>query len=117
MDSGRLRTERSVDRQGPAGVLRVVAADGAEVDALQLAGELADLAVADRPAVALDHRRHLRAGAAEEQLVAGVELGPVDRALDDLLAELVADELYEQPAGDALEDVVGDRRRDEMAAL
>src|SRR5437868_13494682 len=45
----------SVNRNGPVLVLRRVAADGAEVDVLQLLRELADLAVADGPMVDLDH--------------------------------------------------------------
>ena len=63
----------------------------------------------------LDDRADLRAGAAQEDLVGAVELGPVDRALDDLEPEVVARDLDEPAAGDALEDVVGHRRRDEHA--
>src|SRR5438067_9981087 len=112
-----LAGRRLIDRKRPGCVLRAVAADRPEVDALELAGELADLAVADRPAVDLDHRRDLCAGAAEEELVAGVQLGAVDRSLDDLLSELVADQLDQQPAGHSLQDVVGDRWSDEDAVL
>src|ERR1700738_3474230 len=77
-----------VNGEGPVGILRIVAPDGAEVDALELARQLADAALADRPAIDLDDGRDLRAGAAHEQLVTGVELGAVDRAIEHLLAQL-----------------------------
>src|SRR6266567_7633579 len=45
-----------IDRDRPVLVLWSLAADRAEVDALQLLRELAHLAVADGPAIYLDHR-------------------------------------------------------------
>src|SRR5439155_23263432 len=73
-----------------------------------------DVAAADRAAVDLDTRRDLCAGAAEEHLVRDVQLRPVDRALLDGDPELPR-EGEDRVAGDALEDVGRDRRRDERA--
>src|SRR5436309_740355 len=106
-----------VNGNGPVLVLRRLAAHGAEVDALQLLGEFAHAAVADGPSVHLDHRRDLRARAAQQELLARVELGAVDAALDHGLAELFADHAHDQLARHALEDVIGDGRRDEDAVL
>src|SRR5690348_1073666 len=106
-----------VDRDRPVLVLRRLAPDGAEVDALQLLRELAHLAVANRAPVDLDHRRDLRSGPAQQQLVACVQLGAVDAPLTHRLVELILDDLDEQLARHALEDVVGHRRRDELAVL
>src|SRR3989442_15754691 len=64
-----------VNRDRPVLVLGGVAADGAEVDVLELLREFPDLAVADRAPVDLDHRRDLRSGAAQQQLVTCVDLG------------------------------------------
>src|SRR5213080_2919019 len=72
---------RLVNGDRPVLVLRQLAADGAEVDVLELLRELPHLAVADRPPVDLDDRRDLRARAAQKQLVARVELGAVDAPL------------------------------------
>ena len=62
-------------------------------------------------------RRDLRAGAAEEDLVGDVQLGAVDRALDDGHAELLAHQRHDRVARDAFEDVLGDRRRDQSTPL
>src|SRR5438105_11989880 len=111
------RSNRSVDRQRPVSVLGVVASDGLEVDLLQLLGELAHPPVRDRPAVHLDHRRDLRPGPAEEDLVADVELRAVDASLDHGHLQLLTDQPDHQAAGDPLQDVVGDRRGREHAVL
>src|SRR4029077_8290180 len=103
----RTPTQRSVDRDCPVLVLRRLAADGAEVDALQLLREFPDLAVADRPPVDLDHRRDLRAGSAQQQLVACVELCAVDAALEHLFVELGLDDTDEELPRHTLENVVG----------
>src|ERR1700730_581392 len=107
----------SVDGQRPALVLGVLAPDGAEVDLLELLGELPDGPVADLAVVDLDHGGDLGAGAAEEQLVARVELRPVDAALNHCETELVPDHADQQVAGDPLQDVVGHRRGHEDAVL
>src|SRR5438552_3705036 len=91
-----------VNGNGPVLVLRRLAAHAA---------------VADDPSVHLDHRRDLRARAAQQELLARVELGAVDAALDHGLAELFADHAHDQLARHALEDVIGDGRRDEDAVL
>src|SRR5947209_3859972 len=66
---GRLCYGRSLPRQ--------------RVEALaQLAGDRTGLAVADRPAVRLDHRHDLSGGAGQEALVGGVDVVP---SLRDLL--------------------------------
>src|SRR5438067_12241747 len=106
-----------VNGNGPVLVLRRLAAHGAEVDALQLLGELADLAVADRPAVDLDHRRDLRPSPTKEQFVARVQLGAVDAPLKHRQVQLLFDNLDQKLACHALEDVVGHRRSDELAVL
>src|SRR5437879_4935187 len=104
-----LTAEPSVDADRPVLVLRVVAPNRAEVDLLELLGELAHAPAADLAVVDLDYRGDLGAGAAEEELLTGVELRAVDAALDYGQAQLVANHLDQQVAGDALEDVVGDR--------
>src|SRR5438477_11642550 len=96
-----------VDRDGPVLVLRGLAAHGAEVDALQLLRELADLAVADRPAVHLVHRRDLRPTSTKEQLVTRVQLGPADAPLEPPQVKLPFDHLAHKLAGQALEDAIG----------
>src|SRR5260221_573467 len=106
-----------INRDRPVLVLGRVAADRAEVDALQLLCELAHLARANTAPVDLDHRRDLRAGAAQEQLIAGVQLGAVDAAFDHSLAQLFLDHRHQQGPGDAFEDVVGDGWRHEDAVL
>src|SRR5581483_12299614 len=93
------------DRHGhdPAGVGRVAAADGVEEERLQLARHRADAAVADLAVVHLDHGREVRRGPGHEALVGDVELGAVDRALDDLETELLARQLHDGGERDALE--------------
>src|SRR5438105_13645907 len=66
-----------IDRDRPVLVLGRVATHRAEIDVLQLLRELTDLAVADRTAVDLDHRRDLSTCSAQQKLLARVELGPV----------------------------------------
>src|SRR2546428_732337 len=61
-------------------------------------------------------RRDLVAAPAEERLLGDVELGAVDLALDHVQPESIrANLLDEGRARDGLEDVCGDRRRDEPA--
>ena len=67
--------------------------------------------------VDLDDGRDLGTGSAEEQLVARVELGAVDAALNDILAKVFFDQSHDQRARDAFEDVIGDWRRHENAVL
>src|SRR5438105_4072932 len=106
-----------IDRDRPVLVLGRVATHRAEIDVLQLLRELTDLAVADRTAVDLDHRRDLSTCSAQQKLLARVELGPVDASFHHWQAELVLDHFHQQGPGDAFEDVVGDRGRDERAVL
>src|SRR5580693_968573 len=102
----RISAPRSVDRYRPVLIFLRLASDCVEVDLLQLLGELTHLAVAHRPAVDLDDRRDLRAGSAKQQLVACVELRPVDAPLDHRHSQLVLDDPDQERACDALEDVV-----------
>src|SRR5215471_5345286 len=78
-----------VDRGEPLAVAGLVTAHGAEVDLLEAARQTAGTSIAYGAAIDLDDRRHLGARAAQEQLVAGEELGAVNRALHDLQPELV----------------------------
>src|SRR5919106_4770641 len=59
-----------------------------EIRARQFASDRAGATGADGAAVDLDHRADLGAGAAQEDLVRGVELGSVDRPLADLDSEI-----------------------------
>jgi hypothetical protein len=56
-------------------------------------GVLSGPAAADRPPIDLDQRDDLDGRTAQERLVADVELGAVDAALDDRLAEFLGDQL------------------------
>src|SRR5947207_5081067 len=100
----------------PLRVGAIVAARDREVPLADRRSHRSDRAVADGAAVDLDARRDLGAGPAEEDLVRDEELGPVDGPLHDGVAELPR-ELDDRLAGDALEDVVRDRRRDERALM
>ena len=71
-----------------------------------------DATVAYRPAVQLNHRRHVRGRARHKALVGRVQLGAVDVALDDVDAQLVAGQLHDGVAGDA-DEHVGRWRRGE----
>ena len=106
---------RLVDRRHPVLVGGHLATDRVEIELRQLAGNRADFAVAHLSMVDVDDRRDLGAGAAQERLVARVELAAVDRAHHGLKAHLLARELHERAARDAFEDVVADSRRDELA--
>src|SRR5438067_11018676 len=92
----------SVDADRPVLVLGVLAPHRAEVELLELLGELADASTAHIAVVDFDDRGDLGAGAAEEQLLACVELRPVDAPLDHGQAQLVTDHPYQQVARDAL---------------
>ena len=98
-------------RGEPGAVVRVLAPDDAKVALLQGAGQRADAAVADRDAVDREDRHDLLTRAAPEQLVGGVELGAVDRALDHRAADRRRRDLEHRVAGDALEDVARQIRR------
>ena len=77
------RTRWLVDRLQPIAVARVLTAHRLEVDLLQPARVRPDLARADPPPVDLDHRRNLGPRPTQEQLVARVQLGAVDAALNE----------------------------------
>src|SRR2546423_3985668 len=106
---------RSVDGCEPGPVFAIPAAHDLEIQFLQPLDDRPDLAIADEPAVDVDHRRNLGAGAAEEDLVGNVELGAVDRALEDFHAELGTEQLDHGEPGEALENIVGRRRREHLA--
>src|ERR1700682_4058661 len=106
-----------IDRECPVLELLRVAAYRAEVDALQLLRELADRAVSHRAAVDLDHRGDLRPRAAQEQLLARIELGPVDAPFDHRHAQLVLDEVEDERPRHAFEDVVRDGWSEERPVL
>src|ERR1019366_3678143 len=113
-DAGPTRRRGSHDRGQPARIAVVLAFADAKVQLLQLGGDRAGGPGADGALIDLDHRRDLRAGAAEEHLIGDVQLAAVDGALDDLDAELVACEGHEHRSGDAFDDVLRHRRRDEL---
>src|SRR5579872_7185397 len=112
-----IATPASVDGDAPVLVLRGLAPDSGEVDVLQLLSHLAHLAVAHRTPIDLDHGRDLRTCAAQQELLARVQLRAVDVAFHDGQAQLVLDDLHQEMPRDALEDVVGDRRRDEHSVF
>src|SRR5438132_13446818 len=80
-----------IDRDRPVLVLGRVATHRAEIDVLQLLRELTDLAVADRTAVDLDHRRDLSTCSAQQQLLARVDLGRRRATIHHWQTELVLD--------------------------
>src|SRR5260221_14372906 len=90
-ESGLLAAGLLVDGNRPVLVLLGLAPHGAEVDVLQLLRELADLAVSDWTAVHLYDRRDLSPGAAQQELLAGVELRAVDASFDDGHTKLILD--------------------------
>jgi hypothetical protein len=49
---------------------------------------------ADRPVVDARHRHRLHPGAGEEDLLGEIDLGAVDRPLDDLDAQVLAQQLH-----------------------
>src|ERR1700738_5282733 len=104
-----------VDGREPVAVARIFAAHGAEVELLQLSRVASDAAIADRAVVDFDDRRDLSAGATQQQLLAGVQLSAVDRALDHLESELIANQTDHQLARNPFEDVLGDGRSVEDA--
>ena len=105
-----------VHRRTPRGVFRQFPAHGLYEDALKLLRDRAGPAVADLAPVHLDQRSDLRAGAAEERLVGGVELRAADAALDHVAAHLVPDQLADHAPRDAFQVVLLRGRRDERAA-
>src|SRR3954452_13768838 len=89
--SGSVRTSASGDMFQPVLVPVDLALDGREEGLLDLARDrtgLADLAVVDRA-----DRDDLRGGAAEERLVAGVEVAAQDVGLGVVDAEVLGDRL------------------------
>ena len=110
---GQVRPGQPIGRQ-PAPVFGQVAAHRVEVALADQPRDRADRAVADGAMVDLDHRAHLDAGPAQEDLVTDVELGAIDRADLDRDPGILR-QLDDRLAGDALEDVVGHRRRQEHA--
>ena len=100
----------SVDRRQPVAVRGQLAAHRVEVERRELARDGADLAVADLAVVDLDDRRDLRAGAAQEDLVGGVQLasGRCCAATVSMPSSSRASSIS-AVAGDALEDVVARR--------
>src|SRR5258708_24467726 len=100
-----------IDRRAPFRVVAGLAAHDREIFLLESAGELAWLAVADGLPVDREDRLDLVAGAAEERLLGGVELGAVDLALIGLAAEILLEDPHHRGARDALEDVARDARR------
>src|SRR6185437_1515987 len=97
----------------PMAVRRELAAGGKAIGFAQTRGQRAGTGIANRAVVHMGNRQNLNPGAAEKDLVADVELAAIHRALDHLKAELVARELDNAVAGDAFENVVGDRRGDQ----
>src|ERR1051326_7862388 len=70
-----------IDRRAPFRVIGDLAAHDREIFLLERAGELARLTVADGLPVDREDRLDLVAGAAEEGLLGGIELGAVDLSL------------------------------------
>src|SRR6187399_1358095 len=53
----------------------------------------------------------LNSGSGEEHLVGKIDLGSINRTLDNLHVQFLAHELNDGPASNSLKDVIGDRRR------
>src|SRR5438876_10496364 len=105
---------RLVDRCEPILVAGVLAAHGVEVDLRDALRDRPDLARTDVAMVDARDRRDLHARPAHEHLVADVELGAVDTPHVDRKADVRGD-THDVAANDALQDVVGRRRRQELA--
>src|ERR1700686_3075142 len=97
---------RSVDGRQPGTVLGATSPHDLEIELLQPVDHRPHLAVTNWPPVDIDHRRDLRAGAAQEDLVGDVKLRPVDGALHDLEVQLGAQQLDHGEPGKALENIV-----------
>src|SRR2546422_2987806 len=107
---------RAIGRRAPLRISLVDAPDDFHVGLEHASGDRPDLAITEREAIDRDDRRDLVAAPAEERLLGDVELGAVDLALDHVQPESIrANLLDEGRARDGLEDVGGDRRRDEPA--
>src|SRR5688572_30767986 len=106
-----------IDGSEPVTIRGNLPAYRVEVGPRHLTRDRAGPAVADLAPVDLDDRADLGAGAAQEDLVGDVQLGTVDRALDDLVPHVGPRDVDEPAARDALEDVVGHGRRDEDTPL
>src|SRR5439155_13133642 len=104
----------AIHRRAPLGVRLVVAVGDPEVDLTDLLRHRPDLSVAYDAPVDLHARRDLRTGAAEEDLVSHVQLRAIDLPLPNEDPELCRD-LEDRVACDALEAVVGHRRRNQRA--
>src|SRR5688572_24240922 len=112
-DPGR-RRRSAIHRRAPLGVPLVVSMSDPEIDVADLLRDRSDLALGYLASVDVHARRDLRAGAAEEDLLGNVELAAVDLPLRNEDPELGGD-LEDRVAGDALEDIVGHRRRYDRA--
>src|SRR5688500_11818347 len=109
------RPLRNLDGHRPVGILFPLAARGLEVQFLQALGDGSYAAGSDRTVVDLDDGRYLEPRPREEDLVRGVELRAVHRALNDGHPELFAGELHDGVARYALQDVSRYGRGDELA--
>src|SRR5215471_293828 len=94
---------------------RVVAARGREEQALKALRDGAGLAVADRQAIDGNDWGDLFRRPADQDLIAHVELGAIDRALDRRATVLASVELEHGPPRDRFEHTVGYGRDDEVA--
>src|SRR5262252_9986343 len=103
---------RGIDRRERARKGRVVAACGREEQALKALRDGPGLAVADGQAIDGDDRGDLFRRPADQDLVAHVELGTIDRALDRRATVLASVELEHGPPRDRFEHAVGYGRND-----
>ena len=76
---------------------------------------LAGLAAADLTEIDLGDNCHLGSGAGQEKFFADVGFGAVDRTFDNRDLQFFARQLEHGAAGDALQDIVRDRRGDQHA--
>src|SRR6266542_3007556 len=107
-------TRLQLDAGHPVSVLGCAAPHARLESLLQARRDRAALAAADLPAIDRCHPGDLHTGAAQEDLIGDVQLGPVDLALYHRDAE-IAGQLEDGPAVDPLQDVAGHRRRDQFA--
>src|SRR6266540_6060946 len=102
----------SVDRGQPGAVGIEPAPHRVEIGSRESNRQRAGPALAYRASIDLDHRRHLRAGPTQEDLVGLVELRAIDRALDDGDPQVPGD-TDEANTSDPFKNIVRDGRRDQ----
>src|SRR5688500_6468630 len=96
-----------INRGAPVQILGAAAGDGGEVEVFEPLGDGSDIPVGNRTMIDVQHRRDVRGGAGQEDLVGEVQLVAGDGALNGADAELVTSQPDDGVARDAHEDVLG----------